>query len=138
MSAADSGFVYLHLFLARQPAVTVVAIKFHTREVNRRLFKIPMRAYARRSISAFSEITTRDITHKSRKLHLRFVEITRVFYAFFGGEFRGRETPRQKRSAGIAKSGGKKKTCFSRDGIRDLNHQIRSVRVVKNKNRRNA
>lgn len=84
MSRADSGFVYLHLFLARQPAVTVVAIKFHTREVNRRLFKIPMRAYTRRSISAFSEITIWGYHAQITQIASRFAEASNIFYAFSG------------------------------------------------------
>jgi len=62
--------------------VTVVAIKFHTREVNRRLFKIPMRAYTRRSISAFSEITIRGYHAQITQIASRFVEASNIFYTF--------------------------------------------------------
>lgn len=92
-TVADS-YIYI-CFLARQPAVTVVAIKFHTREANRCLFKIPMRAYTRRSISAFSEITARDITHKSHtQIAPRFVEMTNFLTHFFSVELAARASPR--------------------------------------------
>lgn len=85
--------------------MTVAAIKFHTREANGRLFKIPMRAYTRRSISAFSEIITRGITHKSHANYLALRENNALSGAF-SEESRAAYVPRSGPSREIRKNPG--------------------------------